>query len=165
MNPVLAGAIASVVMSGSMRLAQLLGAIERPPPGTITERALGTRSRSGTARNAVQNTAAHLGFGAAMGWLFGRARKHLPLRLRPPLNGALFGLAVWATNYEAALPLLRLLPPAHRDRPGRPATMIAAHLIYGSALELLIGRLRLGELSVEGGRRAGSLRGQAPRAQ
>jgi hypothetical protein len=140
MNSLLAGAIASMAMSGSMRLAQLLGAIGRPPPGIITERVLGTRSRSGTARNTVQNTAAHLGFGAAMGFVFERARKHLPLPLPSPLNGTLFGLLVWATNYEAALPMLQLLPPAHRDQPGRPATMIVAHLIYGSVLELLIRR-------------------------
>jgi len=140
MNSLLAGAVASAVMSGSMRLAQGLGAIDRPPPGTITERMLGTRSRRGSARNAVQNTASHLAFGAAMGLVFEQARGAVRLPLPAPLNGALFGLGVWAASYEAALPVLRLLPPAHRDYPGRPATMIVAHLVYGSVLELLVRR-------------------------
>lgn len=138
MNGVLAGAVASAVMSGAMRVAQGLGAIERPPPGIITERMLGTRGRRTSARNALQNTAAHLAFGAAMGAVFEQLRARAPRRLPAPLNGALFGVGVWAASYEAALPMLRLMPAAHRDHPGRPATMIAAHVVYGGVLELLV---------------------------
>jgi hypothetical protein len=144
-NGLLAGTIASAVMSGAMRVAQGLGAIERPPPATITERTLGTRGRAGSARNALQNTAAHLAFGAVMGLVFEQLPVRVARRLPTPLNGAVFALGVWAVSYEAALPMLRLLPPAHRDHPGRPATMIAAHLVYGTVLELLGQRRAAGE--------------------
>lgn len=144
MHAVIAGVAATAVMSGVMRLAQAAGALDRPPPATITERMLGKRSRAGTLTNAVRNTAAHAAFGATMALVFDAVRTRLPPALRPrvPVAGALFGLGVWATHYEAVLPALRILPPAHRDRPGRPATMIAAHLVYGSVLELLLRRAR-----------------------
>src|SRR5687768_3494177 len=65
----------------------------------------------------------HLGFGAAAGAL--RAA------LAPRSSGVAFGLGVWAASYAGWAPALGLMPPPTRDRPGRPATMIIAHVIYG----------------------------------
>jgi hypothetical protein len=41
----------------------------------------------------------------------------------------------------ALAPALNLLPPAMRDRPGRPPVMIAAHLVYGVLTAVVTDRL------------------------
>jgi len=47
---------------------------------------------------------------------------------------------VWFVSYQGWVPALGLLPPAHRDRPGRPATMLIAHWVYGATLGACLGR-------------------------
>lgn len=43
----------------------------------------------------------------------------------------------WLVNYGGWIPVLGILPPPHRDRTDRQATMIVAHLVYGAVLGAL----------------------------
>ena len=137
MNPIVAGLLATAAMSVAMRVAQKAGLLRRPPPGIITERALRLPPADVQPGTALVNTLAHLGYGAALALPFAVMRRALP-RARVPIAGMAYGLAVYAANYELMLPALRLLPPAHDDRPGRVLAMTGAHLVYGGALELLL---------------------------
>jgi hypothetical protein len=39
-------------------------------------------------------------------------------------------------SYEGWVPAAGIMPPAHRDRPSRSATMVVAHAVYGAVLGL-----------------------------
>lgn len=72
-------------------------------------------------------TAAHLGFGVTLA----TARTLVP----GPRSGAGFGLGAWVALYGVALPLLRLYPRVDRDDPVRAVAGLAAHLVFGSAVD------------------------------
>jgi hypothetical protein len=127
----LSGLAATTTMSLLMLAAQRVGLLGEPPPRRLTRRILarlGPVVPRGRALDSAA-TVAHFAFGASMGGLFGLAPGR-PTAAR----GLLFGLGVWAVNYAGILPRLGLMPPARRDRPGRPASMILAHLVYGATL-------------------------------
>lgn len=124
-----AGVAATAAMSLLMLGAKKLGALGEPPPRRIVRRLLGPRAPRGASLD-VAALAAHVAFGAGMGALFAT----LPPRARSQGGGLLFGAGVWAVNYAGVLPKAGLMPPAGRDRVGRPSSMIAAHLVYGAAL-------------------------------
>jgi NAD(P)-dependent dehydrogenase (short-subunit alcohol dehydrogenase family) len=130
----LAGIAATAAMSGVMLGAKRLGALGEPPPRRIVRRLLASwgPGASGGETLDVAALGAHFAFGAAMGAVFSA----LPSRARSVRGGVLFGAGVWTATYAGALPLAGLMPPARRDRPLRPPTMVAAHLVYGAALAL-----------------------------
>jgi uncharacterized membrane protein YagU involved in acid resistance len=144
-----AGAFATVVMSGAMIAAERVGLMRRMPPEEISERAV---ERVGehvdrpqeASRQVVDFLApvAHVAFGVAAGALFDVLSRQLRPPLAPVLQGTLFGIAVWLVSYFGWLPALRLMPPAHRDQPGRQPAMLAAHLVYGAVLGGVAGRRR-----------------------
>lgn len=74
----------------------------------------------------------HFGYGAAMGVLYSPIEKQKSLPR--PLTGTLFGLWVWASNYLGLLPLLRMRASGPREPGQRNLMMIAAHVVWGSAL-------------------------------
>jgi uncharacterized membrane protein YagU involved in acid resistance len=75
--------------------------------------------------------AAHFGYGAAMGVLYGVAS---PPTLRAgALRGMLFGSAVWAGSYLGLLPALHVLRPATQHPGQRTLLMILAHFVWGAA--------------------------------
>lgn len=129
----LGGMVAGVVATGVMSLVMLagkrVGALGEPPPRRITRRLLGPLAPRGKALD-VTALGAHLGFGASLGLLYGL----MPTRRRSPTAGLLFGLGAWAVNYAGWLPKGGLMPPPSRDRPGRPTTMLSAHLVFGKVL-------------------------------
>ncbi|MDQ0769419.1 hypothetical protein QF031_002168 [Pseudarthrobacter defluvii] len=88
----------------------------------------------------LRNTAAivaHFGYGIAGGSLFALARWK-----RPTVGtGLAYGAVVWAAGYEGWLPAMGILPPAHRDKPGRAVTVLVAHLLYGAVLGKALDRL------------------------
>jgi hypothetical protein len=134
------GAFATVVMTGAMRVAQRAGWLGELPPRRITRLALRRAGQGGRSRRATSGLAAlaHVGFGAAAGSAFEvtfapRGRPHG----RGPLAGAAFGAAIWLVSYAGWVPALRLLPPPPRDRPGRQAALVLAHLVYGATLGAL----------------------------
>ena len=137
-----AGALATVVMSAFMLAAQRAGLMSKLPPKRITEAALdatGARAATGERTLNVLSAAAHVGFGAAAGALFGLGHRSLRLPIHPAIQGALFGTGVWTVSYMGWVPALGIMPPAHRDEPGRPEAMLVAHWIYGAALGALVG--------------------------
>jgi hypothetical protein len=135
----LAGTAATVVMSAVMAAGKRRGLLGRAPPRRITERLLRrVHPLAGVPRPATRRLSAlaHFAFGAASGALFEALAPRLPVR-RPVAAGAAYGALVWAGSYAGWAPVLGLHPPAHRDRPGRQAVMLAAHLVYGATLGLL----------------------------
>ena len=137
-----AGGIATLPMSGVMLAAGSAGLMGQQPPERISEAALDAvgveRPSEAVAKTAT--AAAHLGFGIAMGAAFALVQQQLRPRTPPVVNGIGFGLAVWALSYGGWVPALGILPRPEHDRPGRPESMVAAHVVYGAALGALVGR-------------------------
>jgi hypothetical protein len=137
-----AGAVATVPMSGVMLAAGEAGAMGRQPPRLITDAALdaaGVEQPSEAASRSAA-AAAHVGFGTAAGAVFALLQATLRPRTSPVVNGVAFGLAVWALSYEGWVPALGIMPRPEDDRDGRPQSMIAAHIVYGAVLGALVGR-------------------------
>jgi uncharacterized membrane protein YagU involved in acid resistance len=136
MRGILGGFAATTAMSIPMLAAQRLGWMATQPPERITATALKATSVNAATEGThdLVAVAAHYGFGIGCGALFGMLHD----RWRPPgpaiLHGVAFGLCVWALSYLGWIPSLRILPPAHRDRPGRRRTMVVSHVVYGVVL-------------------------------
>ncbi len=137
-----AGVAATVAMSALMLAFQKLGLLGRTPPRHIVEHTLERlrlRQRlTGRSRKAL-SVAAHLGFGATQGALYAvgqQTSNQLRGAASEPRaqSGIPFALGVWATSYAGWIPATGILPPPSRDRPGRPTTMILAHVVYGAVL-------------------------------
>ena len=78
--------------------------------------------------------AAHFGYGAAMGALYTPLGKKFPLP--GILKGVLFGLVVWTASYLALLPMSGMSESGQREPVRRNLMMIAAHIVWGSAMGL-----------------------------
>jgi Family of unknown function (DUF6789) len=128
------GTIATCAMSAVMILGNRLGLMGEQPPVTITRRGLRAAGvdRPSAPAHAIAPLG-HLAFGAAGAVIYGQMR---PLVERVPgaLLGLAFGLVVWAMSYVGWIPALGILPAPERDRPGRPAVMVVAHVVYGLVL-------------------------------
>jgi hypothetical protein len=160
MNGLLRGAISGLAATLPMTIAmevmhRRMGLTKRYalPPRQITAyvaRSLGIRDRLGVDEERVATMVSHFGYGGSMGVPYALAEEsiHLP----PIVKGAGYGLAVWAGSYLGLLPRLGLLSPATRHPPQRTALMIAAHLVWGSAMAIAVERLK---------RRRGQARGEA----
>jgi hypothetical protein len=119
-----------------MFAAQRTGLMGQMPPQKITSRLL--HRAGGAPGESVERVAAalaHIAFGAAAGVAFAET---LEVTGRPPSVplGLLYGAFVWGFSYTVPIPALGLMAPPPKDRPGRPQSMLAAHLVYGSALAL-----------------------------
>lgn len=141
-NGAAGGVVATAAMSAFTAVADLAGAMNRHPPKIIVRWGLplgGTplpeRDVDGLA------VAAHVGYGASAGSVFGVLR---PRSRRRALvaEGMGYGLVLWAAGYEGWLPALDILPPAHRDRRGRALTMFAGHIVYGATLGWVYGAVQ-----------------------
>jgi hypothetical protein len=123
-------------MSGFMRACGAFGLRGEQPPKKGTRRAfatiVGNSSSEGTLNVLV--SFAHLAFGVGAGAVFGLPHRKSEGRTLSALQGMLFGVGVWAASYCGWIPMLGILPHPKHDRPGRPAAMIAAHIIWGAAL-------------------------------
>ncbi len=134
-----AGLVATGIMSLLMLGAKRLGLMGTMPPEKITRRLL---NRLGLPHSRRQQDAAatllHFTFGGGAGGLFGLLLSRGPLP--PVVRGMAFGATVWFVSYQGWVPALGIMARPSRDRPGRPQTMLAAHLLYGAVLGLLAGR-------------------------
>jgi glycine/D-amino acid oxidase-like deaminating enzyme/nitrite reductase/ring-hydroxylating ferredoxin subunit len=139
----LGGAVATFAMSAAMAVEKKLGLMGEHPPKKIV-RTLRRRSGIfGTSRG-TENAAtvlAHWGFGIAAGALFGWLHRRPRGTVRTSLLGAGYGAAVWAASYYGWIPAFGIMRAPHNDRPARPTTMVAAHLIFGSVLGAFVERL------------------------
>jgi NAD(P)-dependent dehydrogenase (short-subunit alcohol dehydrogenase family) len=143
-----AGLLATVAMSVVVAGGRRLGLLGEPPPRRIVRRLLGrhgVRMPRGAALN-VSALAAHLGFGASLGGVYGL----LPPRTQSPLGGWTYGALAWAVNYAGWLPKAGLMPSPSRDRLGRPTTMVAAHLVFGRVLAEAFGAIYRPERPLRG---------------
>jgi hypothetical protein len=123
-------------MSMALLVEKKLGLLGQHPPKKIVRgirRRVGLLGTSRRAENAA-TTAAHFGFGAAGGMLFGLAHRRPRGLAASSLLGAAFGMVVWASSYYGWVPALGLMKPPHRDRRFRPSSMIAAHFVFGTVL-------------------------------
>jgi uncharacterized membrane protein YagU involved in acid resistance len=136
----ISGLVGTTAMSVVMFGAQKAGLVGKMPPARITEaamRVLGLR-RSSPGKELLA-TAAHFGYGIAGGVLFALLARGP--KAPSPLAGALFGTSVWAASYMGWIPLLGIMPPPRRDRPGRPTAMVIAHIVYGALTGQVAGKI------------------------
>ena len=78
----------------------------------------------------------HYSFGGAAGALFPViAPRRVPAAVAA---GVLYGLAVWTGSYLGMLPALGVRHHAKHDPSGRTTMMIAAHVIWGATLGLVL---------------------------
>jgi hypothetical protein len=124
------GIAATVTMSVALGLSDLTGVMNKQPPRMIVSKLMPQLSRDDTDVVAVVS---HIGYGTSAGALYGALVKPSSRGLG---SGIGFGLALWAAGYEGWLPALGVLPPAHKDKPGRAITMLLAHVVYGATLGL-----------------------------
>jgi uncharacterized membrane protein YagU involved in acid resistance len=144
----LKGALAGFVATGPMTIFMLAtqrflpkGQQYELPPEIITKE-LAHRAHVRQHMNKGQVLAAtlvsHFAYGAAMGMLyspFSLLAKKIALPVL--VNGVLFGLVVWAGSYLGLLPLLGMSESGQREPGRRNLMMIAAHVVWGSALGAL----------------------------
>ena len=141
MNALLRGATAGLVATGAMSAVMLalrdeMG--EQPPDAIATDAAQAAGFDPSETEADVLASAAHAGFGMTVGAAYALLPRYGP----PPLRGVLTALTVWAVSYQGWVPALGILPAATRDKPGRPAVMIGAHVVFGGVLGALEDRLR-----------------------
>jgi uncharacterized membrane protein YagU involved in acid resistance len=79
--------------------------------------------------------AAHVGYGALTGAIFGVVA---PTGPRAIASGMLFGLGVWTVSYLGWLPATGVRHSPRYDVPTRTALVIASHLVWGAAAGLLM---------------------------
>jgi uncharacterized membrane protein YagU involved in acid resistance len=139
----LAGLAATVPMSVALEvMRQRLPPQERSslPPKRIATRAarrMGLRVQTNQRRRDVVTLVTHFGFGAAAGTLYAPLASRLDAQ-PPVLRGMSFGVAVWLVSYMGWLPAVGLFGPATKDTRRRTALMIAAHLVWGACVGLLV---------------------------
>lgn len=136
------GAVGTLAMSAVMLAAQKAGLMGRQPPEKLTEAALASAEMAPVEERTEDVAAilAHLAFGMTSGAAFALAHRAVAGGVAPAVSGATFGLGVWALAYKGVIPRLGVLPPPERDRPGRPAAMVAAHVVWGATTGAVVGR-------------------------
>lgn len=80
----------------------------------------------------------HFGYGAAAGSLYGVIAPRLPGP--PAARGIGWGLLVWSVSYLGLLPASGILRSATDHPARRNLLMIAAHVVWGAALGVLVAR-------------------------
>lgn len=134
----LAGTLATLPMTAFMLATQRFlprgQRYELPPELLVKEMSQRTHIRLHWSKKLLMGATvvSHFGYGAAMGVLYTPIEKQKSLPR--PLTGTLFGLWVWASNYLGLLPLLRMRASGPREPGHRNFMMVAAHVVWGSAL-------------------------------
>ncbi len=129
------GVVATGAMSAVMLAAQKAGFMGKMPPKKITGAALNwLRVRRGETTENAWSTVAHFAYGIGCGGVFAWLNEKTSDRLPAPVTGAAFGAFVWMVSYFGWVPALGIMAHPKRDRPGRPTSMLLAHLVFGSVL-------------------------------
>jgi putative membrane protein len=81
----------------------------------------------------VAGPAVHYGFGTLTGGMYGALAEVAPVVTRGA--GLPFGTVLWAGADEVAVPAFRLSGPPTSNPPAVHAKALAAHLVYGLAME------------------------------
>ncbi len=140
------GLAATVGMTVVMLLARRAGLSGPLPPERIAQDAIAEATGRAAHEDEEHAVAAvaHVGFGILAGSLYGllvSGLRRAPIGV-VAISGAIFATGVWLVSYQGWVPALHIMPPASRDHPGRVATMLVAHLVYGIGLGILTARLR-----------------------
>lgn len=136
-----AGVIATVPMTVAMEgLHDALAEHDGPlPPREVTEGLLdriGAQNLPDRPRQRL-TFLLHFTYGGAAGALFGiLAPRRVP---EATAAGTLYGLAVWTGSYIGLLPATHLRRHARHDSAERTTMMVAAHLVWGATLGMLVG--------------------------
>ena len=139
----LAGLVATVPMTGVMAAVErgLMPTIQALAPKQIVANTV-ERANIGHINRRTRNVAswiAHFAFGAATGAIYPLVSSRIPLPAT--VKGSVYGLAVWASSYLGWLPAARILPPATKQTRRRNVSLIAAHLVWGATVGVLVNRL------------------------
>ena len=146
MNRAVAGALSGMAATGPMTLFMVAAHKALPseeqqplPPREITMNAAETagvrEDIEATGTRTESTLAAHVAFGTTAGMLYGGIAG--VTGLPPALEGALYGLGVWGTNYLGIMPALGLVRPATEESAGRNAVMIGANVLWGALAAVL----------------------------
>jgi hypothetical protein len=134
------GTLATGAMSLFMWAAWRSHLLGSPPPRKLTERFLRLWTPAPHSASVFSLTGlSHVGFGVLAAIPFSYLASRFRTKAARIAAGGVYGGAVWAAMYQGALPALELMPKPRRDRPGRPTSMLIAHLIYGGTLGALFG--------------------------
>lgn len=140
-----AGMAATLPMTGAIALWQsrlpLSEQFAAPPPHQVamdTAKTLGIHSRFDFNERVLLTIAAHFGYGAAAGALYGLATRED--HASPALRGIGFGCAVWGGSYLGWLPAAGFRAAAHRMSLRRNLMMLGAHVVWGATLGILFSR-------------------------
>jgi hypothetical protein len=137
------GLLATFPMTVVMYILQRLMPVERYKslaPKKITvrfARKVGLEKHLGRKQRNALATLSHFGYGAAAGAIY--APMTADLQSSPIVKGAIFGFAVWAGSYRGWLPAVNIWKP-RLESSKRRTVMIAAHLVWGAALGVLVDR-------------------------
>lgn len=135
----LAGAVATGAMTVHMLWAERSGRVDDLAPEHITDAGLAALGvRPSEREHAAATTLAHLGFGASAGAIYALGARRRAGNLAVGLT---YGLAVVAASYQGWVPALRILPPLSEASIGRRNELLVSHVIYGTTLAWLSGRL------------------------
>lgn len=139
----LSGSVATLAMSGIMLNGQRIGLLGKQPPRHVSDAILDRLfgSAPGEQPRRWMTAVVHLGIGAGAGGLHQVGRR-MAARPQPAvLWGGAAGAILWALAYWVVAPVVGLLPPPDRDRPGRPQVMLASHVLWGGLSAALGDRL------------------------
>lgn len=150
MNKYLAGAIAGAAATVPMTLTMIwlhrhipLKIREQLPPKQITVRVFQELGLEEIVDKKLERDTVslvnHFAYGTATGAIYAPLAEAIDLP--PAAKGVAFGLAVWAGSYLGWLPAVGILRSATEERAERNALMIAAHVVWGAALGLMLERL------------------------
>jgi uncharacterized membrane protein YagU involved in acid resistance len=87
----------------------------------------------------VASLVSHLGFGGAMGAIYGPLTRIVPLP--SALKGIVFGMVVWVAAYLGLLPVVGISEAATRQPIQRNVLMIVAHLVWGAVTGVVMNLL------------------------
>lgn len=137
--------MATLPMTAVMLAGRRFGRHTALPPERIVKGTSGSARVPGSLDRATEDAVwpgAHLAIGVVFGVIYSLLQTRLPRPIDPLTGGLLFGLAEWFVSYQGVAPALDLMPPASRDDRSRQATNVAAHLVYGAVVGLLVGDRR-----------------------
>lgn len=155
-----AGAVGGIYGAAGMTVlrlaAQRAGLIDKMVPQVIEETLLGRRHRKPRASgiHEMANQLLHLGYGAAWGAVAGPVlAERRGAGLWP---GGMFGLGLWAIGMALLLPRHRALTPGGWHlTPAAQLVNVAAHALFGAAVQLTVQEPVSGRANAGDGSRPG----------
>jgi len=143
----LLGAVAGVIGASGMTVLRMVahraGLIDQMVPQAVEqslERRAGERPPGGTGGARVLDQALHLGYGLAMGALYGAVVDPPRRRHKRSTRALGYGVAQWAFGSMVLLPGLGIARPAWRKGARENAVDLAAHLAYAGITAFVAGQ-------------------------